>query len=294
MGSPPGRPRADRPWATKGPVPGLGGSAAAKRQAWGRTIWLFDLDDTLHDAAAASMPGINAAMTAYVQRELRLTRDQADALRHQYWRRYGATLLGLVRHHGVQAAHFLHDTHRLPGLEQRVSGHRHDFAAIRRLAGTRLILTNAPRAYALRVLGALRIEHLFDAVLSIEDMAMFGQLRPKPDARMLRALCARLRVQPSHCVLVEDTLAHQKAARALGITTVWCRRYLRPSDARPRAPRRPAYVDQVVRHLRALARVPGLPRRIGSAAAGAGRASAAHPSGPRPGRRRPPRRGLSG
>ncbi len=257
-------------------------------------IWLFDLDDTLHDAAAASMPGINAAMTAYVQRELKLTRDQADALRRQYWRRYGATLLGLVRHHGVQAAHFLHDTHRLPGLEQRVSGHRHDFAAIRRLAGTRLILTNAPRAYALRVLGALRIEHLFDAVLSIEDMAMFGQLRPKPDGRMLRALCARLRVQPSHCVLVEDTLAHQKAARALGITTVWCRRYLRPSDARQRAPRRPAYVDQVVRHLRALARVPGLPRRIGSAAACAGNPGVARPSGRRSGRRRPPRRGLSG
>jgi hypothetical protein len=110
---------------------------------------------------------------------------------------------------------------------------------------------------------------------------------------MLRALCARLRVHPGHCVLVEDTLAHQKAARALGITTIWCRRYLRPSDARQRAPRRPAYVDQVVRHLRALARVPGLPRRIGLAAACAGNAGAADPSRPMSGCRRPPRRRLS-
>ncbi|HVQ03545.1 MAG TPA: haloacid dehalogenase, partial [Burkholderiaceae bacterium] len=143
-------------------------------------MWLFDLDDTLHDASAASMPGINTAMTEFVQRELGLTRDAADALRRQYWRRYGATLLGLVRHHGVKAAHFLHDTHRLPGLEARVSGQHHDFAAIARLAGSKIVLTNAPRAYALRVLRALRIEHLFDAVLSIEDMAMFGHLRPKP------------------------------------------------------------------------------------------------------------------
>src|SRR5262245_57809357 len=171
------------------------------------------------------MPGINAAMTAYVQRELRLTRDEADALRQRYWRRYGATLLGLIRHHGVKAPHFLHDTHRLPGLERRVSGHRHDLAAIARLPGRRLVLTNAPRAYALRVLRALRIEALFDGVVSIEDMAMFGQLRPKPDTRMLRALAARLRVHPTQCVLVEDTLAHQKAARRVRMRTVWMRRY---------------------------------------------------------------------
>ena len=221
-----------------------------------RTVWLFDLDDTLHDASAASMPGINTAMTEFVQRELRLTRDAADALRRQYWRRYGATLLGLVRHHGVKAAHFLHDTHRLPGLEARVSGQHHDFAAIARLAGSKIVLTNAPRAYALRVLRALRIEHLFDAVLSIEDMAMFGHLRPKPDMRMLRRLCARLRVHPRRCVLIEDTLMHQKAARAIGMRTAWLMRYVRRRAvaSRPLAGC-PAYVDQRLGSLRALSRL---------------------------------------
>jgi putative hydrolase of the HAD superfamily len=246
------RPLPGRPKAGGDP---LGGSAAAQRQAWGRTIWLFDLDDTLHDAGAAAMPGINAAMTEYVQRELKLTPDEADALRRQYWRRYGATLLGLIRHHGVKAAHFLHDTHRLPGLEARVSGLQHDFAAIARLRGTKLILTNAPRDYALRVLRALRIETLFDAVLSIEDMAMFGHLRPKPDARMLRALCARLRVHPSHCVLVEDTLRHQKAARRVRMGTVWMRRYaLRRDSLQRRLAGRPAYVERCVNGLHRLAR----------------------------------------
>jgi putative hydrolase of the HAD superfamily len=241
----------------------------------GGPIWLFDLDDTLHDAGRAVMRDLRAAMGAYVERELKLTRQDADALRERYFRRYGATLLGLVRHHGVKPAHFLHDTHRLPGLEQRVSGHRHDFAAIRRLRGTKLILTNAPRAYALRVLRALRIEPLFDGVITIEDMSMFGALRPKPDARMLRALVARLRVAPSRCVLIEDTLAHQKAARRVGMRTVWLLRYAvaryalgrsaseRRSasalEARLEAPvraraGRPAYVDHRVRGLRVLSR----------------------------------------
>jgi putative hydrolase of the HAD superfamily len=57
-------------------------------------------------------------------------------------------------------------------------------------------------------------------------MAMFGALRPKPDARMLRRIAARLQVAPSRCVLVEDTLTHLKSARAVGMRAVWMQRYL--------------------------------------------------------------------
>lgn len=193
----------------------------------GSRVWLFDLDNTLHNASAASFRGIDRGMTDYIERELGLGRDEANALRAHYLHRYGATLLGLVRHHGVRAAHFLHDTHRLPGLEDHLHGHPHDFDALTRLPGRKLVLTNAPQAYALRVLRALGIERFFDGVLSIEDMAMFGDLRPKPDARMLRWLAARLKVHAARCVLVEDTLMHQKAARRVGMATVWMQRWTR-------------------------------------------------------------------
>ena len=190
-------------------------------------VWLFDLDNTLHNASHAAFAGIDVGMTEYIVRELGIDHAEADALRHRYWLRYGATLLGLVRHHGVKAAHFLHHTHVLPGLEGRVHGHPHDFGAVRRLAGRKFILTNAPRAYAERVIAALGIGALFDGVLSIEDMCMFGQLRPKPDARMLRRVAVLLRVPPRRCVLVEDTLDHQKAARRIGMATVWMQRWTR-------------------------------------------------------------------
>jgi putative hydrolase of the HAD superfamily len=189
------------------------------------TVWLFDLDDTLHDASGASMPGIHQAMGAYIQQHLGLTHEQSNALRRRYWQRYGATLLGLIRHHGVDAGHFLHETHLLPGLEARVRGHRHDLAALRRLPGRKVLLTNAPAAYTARVLGVLGIARWFERIVTIEDMHMFGQLRPKPDTRMLRRLTARLQVPPTRCVLVEDTPGHLKAARRLGMGTVWMRRY---------------------------------------------------------------------
>lgn len=217
-----------------------------------QTVWLFDLDDTLHDATRASMPQIRDAMGDYIQQHLGLSRADAEALRNRHWRRYGATLLGLVRHQGVDAAHFLHHTHLLPGLEARVRGHRADLAALRRLPGRKLVLTNAPAAYAARVLGALGIARLFDHIVSIEDMHMFGQLRPKPDTRTLRAVAVRLGVHPARCVLVEDTLAHQKAAHRVGMATVWMQRWTPPRGAGRH--RCPAYVGRRVRALRELRR----------------------------------------
>jgi putative hydrolase of the HAD superfamily len=228
----------------------------AWRRPTAETVWLFDLDNTLHDAGAWVFGELHRAMGAFVARELELPDDDAERLNNHYWHRYGATLLGLQRHHGVKPAHFLHDTHRLPGLEARVCGHRHDFAALARLPGRKFILTNAPRAYALRVLGQLRIAHCFEGVIGIDDMRMFGQLRPKPDARMLRWVARGLRVAPGRCVLVEDTLVHQKSARSVGMATVWMQRYARRRPQLGPAARqlsmRPAYVDRTVRQLRAL------------------------------------------
>lgn len=222
------------------------------------TVWLFDLDNTLHDAGAWVVGELHAAMDDYVAGALNLSAAEARRLSVHYWRRYGATLLGLMRHHGVRPAHFLAQTHRLPGLEAQVRGHAHDNAALARLAGRKLILTNAPRDYALRVLGALGIARLFDGVIAIDDMMMFGHLRPKPDSRMLRWVAARLGVRPGRCVLVEDTLVHQKAARAVGMGTVWMQRYARRGQTMTPAAVRlsmcPAYVDRIVRRLSALRR----------------------------------------
>ena len=191
-----------------------------------RRVWLFDLDNTLHDASHAAFGATNVAMNEYIVTHLGIDDAEAGRLRQHYLRRYGATLLGLVRHHGVDAAHFLEQTHRHPGLEDRLRMSLHDRAALRRLRGRKYVLTNAPRAYTMRVLNTLALADLFDGVLSIEDMTMFGHLRPKPDARMFRSIAARLKVRPADCVLVEDMLDNQKAARGLGMRTAWMQRYL--------------------------------------------------------------------
>ena len=225
--------------------------------AGARTVWFFDLDNTLHDAGSAVFPRMNAAMTEYIHEHLGLPMTQADALRVHYWQRYGSTLLGLMRHHRVQAAHFLHETHRFPDLEQRVRGHAHDRYRLRRLPGLKILLTNAPAHYARRVLKALRIEDCFDAVIPIEQMTLFGHLRPKPDRRLFRTLSVQMKIAPQRCVLVEDTLEHQKAAKSEGWRTVWMQRWMRAGQRSRGVPaqplhRCPVYVDRRISRLAAL------------------------------------------
>lgn len=217
-----------------------------------RRVWLLDLDDTLHDASDWVFGELHRAMGAYVQDTLSMDAAQADALRQRYWQRYGATLLGLVRHHGVDGAHFLRHTHQLPGLEARLRGHAADAAALARLPGRRVVLTNAPRDYALRVLRGLDLARHVDAVWPIESMRMFGHWRPKPDVRTLRRVARQLGVPPARCVLVDDTRGHLKAAHRLGMGTVWMRGYGRRSARR--VPLRPPYVDVTVRRIGDLCR----------------------------------------
>ena len=219
-------------------------------------IWLFDLDNTLHDAGQAVFGPLNVSMTDYIEQHLGLPREQADALRLHYWRRYGATLLGLELHHGVRAAHFLHETHRLPELERALSMPKRDRIALRQLPGRKFIVTNAPAAYAKRVLTELDLVSCFEGVISIESMRVFGDLRPKPDARMLRVVLARHRLPAARCVLIEDTLANLKAARSVRMKTVWMQHYLALAVHGPEVGlawrRRPAWVCARINRLSAL------------------------------------------
>ena len=76
------------------------------------TVWLFDLDNTLHDADAGIFTLINRAMTGYIAQRLRLSDQAASDLRQEYWHRYGATLAGLQIHHPeIDIAEFLRESH---------------------------------------------------------------------------------------------------------------------------------------------------------------------------------------
>lgn len=206
-----------------------------------RRVWVFDLDNTLHNASPHIFPHINRAMTTYMQTHLGLDEAGAGELRQHYWKRYGATLIGLMRNHATDPRHFLRATHDFPALDRmivREPGLRSTLAA---LPGRKLVFSNAPVHYASEVLKLLGIADLFDDLLSIEHT----RYRPKPDSYGFLQLFRRNRVRAHSCIMVEDTLDNLKTAKKLGMSTVWV----------ARAARIPAYVDLSVRNLLQLPRV---------------------------------------
>jgi putative hydrolase of the HAD superfamily len=202
---------------------------------------VFDLDNTLHNASPHIFPHINSAMTAYLQTHLGLDAAAAGELRRHYWQRYGATLIGLMRHHAIDPEHFLRATHDVDDLPAKIVREPALRATLQRLPGRKLVFSNAPAHYAAAVLQALGIADLFDDVFSIEHTGY----RPKPDSYGFLRLFHRNRLHADRCVMVEDTLANLKTAKKLGMATVWV----------ARSAKTPGYVDVSVRNLMQLPRL---------------------------------------
>ena len=204
-------------------------------------VWVFDLDNTLHNASPHIFPHINRAMTTYMQTHLGLDEAGAGALRQHYWQRYGATLTGLIRNHATDPRHFLRATHYSTALDRMVVREPGLRATLSRLPGRKLVFSNAPAHYASAVLGVLGIADLFDDLVSIEHTGY----RPKPDCYGFLKLFRRNRVRADACIMVEDTLANLRTAKKLGMSTIWV----------ARAARIPAYVDFSIRNLLQLPRL---------------------------------------
>jgi len=180
-------------------------------------LWIFDLDNTLHNATPHIFPHINRSMTAYLQQHLQLDEEAANELRMHYWRRYGATLSGLIRHHGTRPEHFLWHTHQFPELERMVLREPRLRHVLKALPGRKVVFSNAPQHYAQAVLKLLRVDDLFDDVMAVEQT----RFRPKPDSFGFLRLLRRQRVAAAQCVMVEDSLENLVAAKRLGMRTVW-------------------------------------------------------------------------
>jgi len=203
-------------------------SGAAANQ---EIVWLFDLDNTLHDCSRHIFQVIDSTMSKVMMDWLKLDRPEADRLRLNYWVRYGATAIGLEEHHGINADAFLEASHDFD-VSPLVHAERGIANKLAQLPGRKILLTNAPERYARDVLKSLGILHHFELLWSINHMRLQGRIRCKPSVAMLRQLLARLRVPAHQVVLVDDTMANLRSARAVGMRTVLSHHPSTPHNAR--------------------------------------------------------------
>jgi len=211
-------------------------------------VWIFDLDNTLHDARARIFPAMHEQINAYLRRYFGVDAAGADEIRTRFWRTYGTTLNGLMRHHGADPRHFLRETHVFPELADMVVHENALKHALRRLGGVKLVFSNAPRHYVEEVLRVMGLARAFDGVYTIED----ERYRGKPALHGFHFLLRKHQLDAHRCACVDDALENRRAAHRLGMSTVWV------SRERRRVP----FVDLRVR---SVVELPRLVFRTGSA-----------------------------
>ena len=176
--------------------------------------WVFDLDNTLYPPEVRLFDQIEIRMTAWVSETLGIPTEEADALRKDYWARYGTTLAGLMREHDVDPTPYLWDVHDIsmealtpdPALAE----------AIAALPGRAIVYTNGSEPYARRVLAARGIEPLFDAVYGVEHAGFL----PKPERAAFEAIIARDGFAPTRAAMFEDDPRNLAEPEAMGMRTV--------------------------------------------------------------------------
>ncbi|HHB81206.1 MAG TPA: pyrimidine 5'-nucleotidase [Aliiroseovarius sp.] len=178
------------------------------------SYWVFDLDNTLYPPEVRLFDQIEARMTAWVMQALGVERGEADRLRRHYWEKYGTTLAGLMREHGVDPAPYLTHVHEidLSGLAPAP-----DLSArIRALPGRRIVYTNGSAPYGERVLAARGLSGVFDAIYGIEHAGF----QPKPERAAYETVFAKDGLNPQRGAMFEDDARNLEAPHDMGMRTV--------------------------------------------------------------------------
>ncbi len=207
--------------------------------------WVFDLDNTLYPAPTL-YDAIGERMTAYIARAVGVKSEQALELREHYFPVYGATVVGLTKHHAIDAHDFLAYVHDVDYSVLKPD--RELVELIAALPGRKFIFTNGGGGHGQRALAALGLGPVFDAVFDIET----ARLAPKPQIAAYEGLIETHGISPSRALFVEDTLRNLEPAHALEFTTA----LVGPVHPEPR----PGYVDHWAADIKALLRLSRRPQ----------------------------------
>jgi putative hydrolase of the HAD superfamily len=176
--------------------------------------WVFDLDNTLYPHHLNLWQQVDDRIRDYIADYLKIPHDEAFRVQKDYYRRYGTTMRGLMTEHGLQPDDYLEYVHTIDHspLEPNPSLG----AALKRLPGRKLILTNSTRKHADAVMKRLAVHEIFDDVFDI----IAAELEPKPALRTYQRFLETHRVDPSRAAMFEDLARNLEAPHALGMTTV--------------------------------------------------------------------------
>lgn len=176
---------------------------------------LFDLDNTLYPAERDLFSLIDVRINRFMEDVAAIDAEDVDGLRRRYWKDYGATLQGLIRHHDINPEDYLDYVHAVD-VGSRLKRDDELHASLSRLSVPSYVFTNGSRCHADRVVKALGLDGVFADVFDIR----VADYQPKPNPDPYRQVLNRLGLSGEDCVMVEDQHKNLETAKDFGMRTV--------------------------------------------------------------------------
>ena len=180
--------------------------------------WIFDLDNTIYDINAGVFKKISTRITEYIITALSVTREEANLVRSNMYKKYGLTLTGLMREYGIAPDEYLDYIHDVTHPELKYDEQLK--LDLTNLTGRKFIYTNASQNHSKNILSVMGIEAEFEKILDIKAT----QYLPKPDPRSYNIMLKAFGIstdQIGNSIFIEDTAKNLRPAKLLGLKTVW-------------------------------------------------------------------------
>ena len=176
--------------------------------------WVFDLDNTLYPHHVNLWQQVDKRISEFISAYLKITEEEARVIQKDYYRRYGTSMRGMMTEHGVRADDYLAYVHQID--HSPLEPNPEMGAAIAKLPGRKLVLTNGSTDHADKVLQRLGIDSHFEAVFDI----IAAELEPKPAAQTYQKFLEMHDVDASKAAMFEDLARNLVIPHQLGMTTV--------------------------------------------------------------------------
>ena len=180
--------------------------------------WIFDLDNTIYDINAGVFEKISTRITEYIITALSVTREEANLVRSNMYKKYGLTLTGLMREYGIAPDEYLDYIHDVTHPELKYDEQLK--LNLTNLMGRKFIYTNASQSHSKNILSVMGIEAEFEKILDIKATQYLPKPEPKSYNIMLKAFGISTD-QIGNSIFIEDTAKNLRPAKLLGLKTVW-------------------------------------------------------------------------
>lgn len=178
--------------------------------------WVFDLDQTLYPKSSQLEVEVVRNIRRYAAAALNISVEEADRKTQPYYKQYGATVLGLKKHDGIDPAHFMATVYWELGLNSLTPNDIDLRNLLQLLPGRKVIFTNGSRYHAERVLDYMGIRDLFDDIVDVS----VADYRPKPMREPFDAFFAQTGIDPATAAFFEDSVRNLDVGKSYGMTTL--------------------------------------------------------------------------